>query len=302
MDKVGNFMDKIGPWSTHRLLSGRVRAGRYFFLQLAPKRDAAAAVAFGGREACRPDYAVDRDRFAYYVLEYVAEGQGRVWLGERSHRLEPGSAFAYAPATRCRIETDPAKPMVKYFLCLAGCEIEHRLQVAGLPPGHVRLLLSHAEIRSVWEDLIREGQRHGSLARDISLALFNLLLLKLRSAGSRSRRRSSDAARESFSRCKAIIDAEAERLATLEEVADAAGVEASSICRLFRRFQGTSPYQYLLRRKMTLAAERLVENGGLVKEAALRIGFQDPYHFSRCFKSVHGVAPSELLRYRRGRA
>jgi AraC-like DNA-binding protein len=50
---------------------------------------------------------------------------------------------------------------------------------------------------------------------------------------------------------------------------------------------------------MTLAAEHLVENGGLVKEAAQRVGFADPYHFSRCFKAVHGVAPRDLLRYRR---
>jgi AraC family transcriptional regulator len=76
-------------------------------------------------------------------------------------------------------------------------------------------------------------------------------------------------------------------------------VETSSVCRWFRRYQGTSPYQYLMRRKMNLAAEHLIENGGLVKEAAQRLGFADPYHFSRAFKSVHGVAPQALLRYRR---
>jgi AraC-like DNA-binding protein len=50
---------------------------------------------------------------------------------------------------------------------------------------------------------------------------------------------------------------------------------------------------------MILAAELLVESGGLVKEAAQRVGFADPYHFSRCFKAVHGLAPSQLRGYRR---
>jgi len=50
------------------------------------------------------------------------------------------------------------------------------------------------------------------------------------------------------------------------------GIKPTSVCRLFRRFQGTSPYQYLLRRKMIQAAEYLVETGGLVKEAAQRVG------------------------------
>ncbi len=51
---------------------------------------------------------------------------------------------------------------------------------------------------------------------------------------------------------------------------------------------------------MNLAAEYLVEHGGLVKEVAARVGFADPFHFSRAFKSVHGVAPRALLQYRAG--
>lgn len=46
---------------------------------------------------------------------------------------------------------------------------------------------------------------------------------------------------------------------------------------------------------MNLAAAFLIEGRGRVKEAAQRVGFAAPYHFSRCFKSVHDVAPSELL-------
>ncbi|MCB1104093.1 MAG: helix-turn-helix transcriptional regulator [Opitutaceae bacterium] len=90
----------------------------------------------------------------------------------------------------------------------------------------------------------------------------------------------------------------AKRMTTLEGIA-AAGLKVSSVCRHFRRFHDCSPYRYLLPRKMTHAAEDLVENGGLVKEAAQRVGFNDPFHFSRCFKSVHGVAPRDLPRYRR---
>jgi AraC-like DNA-binding protein len=85
----------------------------------------------------------------------------------------------------------------------------------------------------------------------------------------------------------------------LGDIAAAIGIKPTSVCRLFRRFQGTSPYQYLLRRKMIQAAEYLVETGGLVKEAAQRVGFADPYHFSRCFKAIHGVSPRQLREYRR---
>jgi AraC-like DNA-binding protein len=187
--------------------------------------------------------------------------------------------------------------MVKYFLGLAGNGVAARLRRCGVPPGGVRQLAAHAEVTSVLEDLVREGQRSGALARRICATLFELLLLKIEDSSTLAPH-ASEPAREAFLRCKALIDAEAERLGTLEEIARVAGVEASSVCRWFRRYQGSSPYQYLLRRKMNLAAEYLVEHGGLVKEVAQRIGFADPYHFSRAFKVVHGVAPQSLLRFR----
>jgi AraC-like DNA-binding protein len=291
-------MEKIGQPDASGLLSQQVTGARYFFLNLAPRRAEPLALVMGGREHCNPDYAISRRNFPFYVLEYVVSGHGAVTLDGKPHPLGPGVVFACTPTTRCGIHTDPRDPMVKYFLAFAGAGVPSRLRRCGVPAGRARQLAAHAEVTSVLEDLLREGQRSGALARRICAVLFELLLLKIEDTSSLAPH-ASEPAREAFLRCKALIDAQAERLATLEEIARAAGVEASSVCRWFRRYQGTSPYQYLMRRKMNLAAEHLVENGGLVKEAAQRVGFADPYHFSRAFKSVHGVAPSDLLRYRR---
>ena len=297
MDNSGNHMEKIGRSDASGLLSQQVSGARYFFLNLAPNRKVPLTLVMGGREQCNPDYVIARRGFPFYVLEYVVSGQGSVRLDHRRHLLGPGVVFAYAPTTHCEIHTDPRDPMVKYFLTFAGPGVAPRLRRCGVEVGSARQLAAHAEVTSVLEDLVREGQRSGALARRICAVLFELLLLKIEDTSTLAPH-ASEPAREAFLRCKALIDAEAERLATLEEIAGATGVEASSVCRWFRRYQGTSPYQYLLRRKMNIAAEHLVENGGLVKEAAQRVGFADPYHFSRAFKAVHGVAPRALLNYR----
>ncbi len=292
-------MDKVGSSSPVELISKQVTGTRHFFLSLAPAKAARLAVALGGRERCNPDYEIRRGAYSYpyHVLEYVAEGAGTVELDGASHELRPGSVFAYGPATRCAMRTDPQRPMLKYFICFTGTSVVRRLRGTLVAPGRVPTLAAHAEIRSVFEDVMREGQRTGELAQAICAQLFEVLLLKIEDAAQVGAH--GDPAQENFQRCKALIDAEAERLHTLREIAAEAGLEESSVCRLFRRFQGTSPYQYLLRRKMNLAAAFLVESGGLVKEAAQRVGFADPYHFSRCFKAVHGVSPKELQRHGR---
>jgi AraC family transcriptional regulator len=291
-------MEKIDRIAAAKLLSRQVTGARYFFLHLAPRREMAFALVMGGREHCNPDYAISRQRFPFFCLEYVVSGRGTVQLDERRHELGPGVVFAYAPTTHCEIHNDPADPMVKYFISFAGREAPRRLRRCGLPPGSARPLAARAELTSVLEDLVREGQRAGTLAAEICATLFQLLLLKIQDSAALAPQ-ASEPAREAFLRCKALIDAQAATLGTLEEIARVARVEASSVCRWFRRYQGTSPYQYLMRRKMNLAAEHLVEHGMLVKEAAQRVGFSDPYHFSRAFKTVHGVAPRALLGYRR---
>jgi AraC family transcriptional regulator len=298
MDSLRKGMDKVGRQPRRELLSQQVTGARYFFLNLAPTRGARVGPALGGRELCNPDYRVVRETYAYDGLEYVTEGAGWVELDGRRALLGPGAVFAYGRETRCEIQTDPARPLVKYFVCLTGGAAAKRLARAGVAPGVLKMLTAHAELRGLFEELIHEGQRPGRLALELCATRLELLLLKIEEH-IRAGARGEDPARERFLRCKALIEERAEKLVTLEEIAAAAGLEVSSVCRLFRRHHDCSPYQHLLRRKMTLAAEHLVENGGLVKEAAQRVGFADPYHFSRCFKAVHGVAPRDLLCYRR---
>jgi AraC-like DNA-binding protein len=53
-----------------------------------------------------------------------------------------------------------------------------------------------------------------------------------------------------------------------------------------------------MRLKMNVATERLQDPGTLVKQVAAELGFSDPFHFSRVFKSVFGVAPETFRRLR----
>lgn len=290
-------MEKIGQSRPDQLLSPLVTDTRYCFPLLAPPHGLRLAVNMAGRETCLPEYLVRRRSYVYFGIELVVEGRGRVTLDGLDYQLRPGSVYAYAPNTRIEITTDPSAPMTKYFICASGSAVEYVLGAAGLKPGGWRTLAAHAELDSLAEDLIREGRREHALTGEICVRLFEVLLLKIQATADYAAG-VGDPSQDNFLRCKGVIDAEAEKLMSLNEIAGRVGLEQSSVCRLFRRFQGTSPYQYLLRRKMTIAAEFLLEGGGLVKEAAQRVGFADPYHFSRCFKAVHGVAPRDLIHRR----
>jgi len=277
------------------VLSTQVSGSRYFFLGLTGTTRAGVLPAYGGFEQCDPDYVVQREGFPFCALELVAGGEGTVRLNGTEHTLRAGSLFHYDDATRLEIRTDPARPMAKYFLCLTGNRARARLRAAGLRPGAHLQLAMFTEVQRLWDDLIREGGHHRATAGRLCAALVEVLLLKIEELAGLSVS-PGRATEEAFLRCKRVIEAQAASLATLTDITRATAVGPTRLSRLFRRYQGLSPYQYLLHRKMALAAEALMDPSVLVKEAAAQVGFTDPYHFSRCFKQVHRVAPKDFQR------
>jgi AraC-like DNA-binding protein len=72
-----------------------------------------------------------------------------------------------------------------------------------------------------------------------------------------------------------------------------------SLLRLrFKQYVGLPPQQFLLRERVNQACGHLT-SGASVKEAAHRVGIDDAYYFSRLFKKVTGVSPSDFARRRR---
>ena len=64
---------------------------------------------------------------------------------------------------------------MKYFVSMTGRGVLGRLQRCGVLPGAVRVLAVPAEVTSVLEELVREGQRTGVLTTAICAALGELL-------------------------------------------------------------------------------------------------------------------------------
>lgn len=75
------------------------------------------------------------------------------------------------------------------------------------------------------------------------------------------------------------------------ELAALAHLSEASFRAAFTRTTGSSPRRWLEERRMTQAARALVETDRTVAEIAQAVGYDDPYHFSRVFRRVHGASP-----------
>lgn len=72
-----------------------------------------------------------------------------------------------------------------------------------------------------------------------------------------------------------------------------ASVSPSHYFVLFKRQTGAAPIDFFIRLRMNHARQLLDSTCSSVKEIAAAMGYEDPFYFSRVFKSVHRVAPAE---------
>ena len=73
------------------------------------------------------------------------------------------------------------------------------------------------------------------------------------------------------------------------------GYVPSYISYLFRKAYGLSPADYLTKLRIDKAKELMRENPAiLVREAAEQVGFKNQYHFSRVFKKIEGLWPTDF--------
>ena len=74
-----------------------------------------------------------------------------------------------------------------------------------------------------------------------------------------------------------------------------ANISPSRYFELFRRHVGSSPMDYFIRLRLQRACHLLENTNMSIKAIAYTLGDEDPFYFSRIFKSYSRVAPS---RYR----
>src|ERR1017187_3148661 len=77
------------------------------------------------------------------------------------------------------------------------------------------------------------------------------------------------------------------------ELAETAHTSPSHFFVLFKRWAGLSPIDYFIRLRMRQACRLLAATSMSVKEVAAVMGYDDPFYFSRVFKSVNGTPPTD---------
>ncbi len=277
--------------------SAQVQEANRFYLDAHSREHHTLKVVCGGCEHCWPNYRIDRSDFPFYSIEFVARGKGTVILQDEEYKLYAGRVFSYGPGISHVIASEADDPLVKYFVDFIGPDAPRMLRKFKLAPGCAIQVASPEVILQIFENLIRNGQTDSPYTLLLCKAILEQLILKIAETSIFEHPRTKTSF-YTYQNSREVIEKNFLTLHSLDQIAEECNIDSAYLCRLFKRFGNRSPYQYLMRMKMNLAAQKLQSTNSSVKEIAFELGFNDPFHFSRVFKRIFGIPPSAFKNLR----
>lgn len=233
-----------------------------------------------------------------FEFVWIIDGQV-IWEAHgQAHPAPPGTLILSRPGTRELYRWDPQRQTRHAYF-----HFEVDLAGAGLPPPRAWPSLVCMPEGDVLRPLFRHVTWLLESGRPERLPLAEnaarQLLLAFVCGAFQTREEGGPQFSEPVQRALRYAEACWERRGTrpvLGELARAAALSAGHLCRLFRAEFGCGPVKALRLIRIDRAAALLARTNLPVKVLADRYGFENPFHFSRCFKQVYGVGPREFRR------
>lgn len=132
---------------------------------------------------------------------------------------------------------------------------------------------------------------------EASSALLSVLLWLIRHESTAALPKSGHMVR--MRRAAAYVEEHLDAPLSPGELATHIGLSESHFRRVFREWAGQSLMQYVTERRVARARQLLAGSDRTVQAIGRLVGYEDPFHFSRVFRRVDGLSPTEFRRIAR---
>ena len=225
-----------------------------------------------------------------YYLQYMSGGEMDVTLPAGRVTMREGDAILYFPHTHFRYESRSGASY--YWVHFSGSEAALLMRECGFDNARVMAVGVHERLRSGFERLFSDFISRDpffELALSSSLTKLCLDMARLQASTAEPR----PVADDRIDRVIAKIHRAYDRPLSVAALAAEEFLSESRLRVLFRQRTGMSPHAYLTALRVSTAKQLLESSAVSVGEAAKAVGFDDALYFSKVFKQVVGVSPSE---------
>jgi AraC family transcriptional regulator of arabinose operon len=225
------------------------------------------------------------------IVIICAAGRGVCHLPSGSHQIRAGQALVIPAGLAHRYEADEHEPWTIWWMHVAGCGVAELFATVGTTVDQPVIGLGDPpRIIALIDTIIRRMERDETMSTLIAASGAAWHALALLAADRRA------IGREAVDPVDVTIEhlrSTSSTRTSVSELAGMAGLSESHYAALFRRATGYGVLEFQTRLRMGLARELLDTTNRTISSIAQQVGYPDPLYFSRQFRRIHAMSPSE---------
>jgi AraC-like DNA-binding protein len=245
---------------------------------------------------CSPTYTIKRYHHRY-ILIYVVDGEcicGFMQNGILKQQVVgKGNLILYRPSEYQYIVSDSENPLEYVGASFSGKTLDELIKRSGIGQCKVKYIGVNHELVSMFNELIsyillkkHTNILYGQFIKiigEIQTCIGNLDLLLRKHA--KQIVLLNQSINYMFMHYNEAI--------TVEDAARVSNYSTSRYQYLFKKYMLVTPTQFLTNLRINKAKLHLCHSNLTVKEIARSVGYNDPFYFSKVFKSKTGLSPTE---------
>jgi len=227
-----------------------------------------------------------------YRLYLIEKGSGVCKIGAQQYLLTSGSLFFAFPGISCEI--DASEDFTFYYISFLGADVPAMLSDLGVGM-HAPVYTDLHALLPFWQSAITSVHERNIHLLTESVLLYTLSLL----ADSNAEKTAVRTEEQPFDAIIRYVDEHyRDRDLTLSALAQIFPYTEKYLSVLFKKHLQINFRTYLNNLRMQYATELIERGFRSVSEIASMCGYSDPLYFSKVFKKLHAISPTEYIRIR----
>ncbi|AYG68375.1 AraC family transcriptional regulator (plasmid) [Rhizobium sp. CCGE531] len=231
-----------------------------------------------------------RGQTPFTVLQHTISGSGRLRYENRNYRVNSGDTLLVLVPHNHRYWLEKGERWEYFWISMNGEEALriHRLILSAAGPVLKLQPTTVDHLADCGLRLVRGATTPASasaIAYEAAMALYDDVFGSHAFAADRS----------AMQIVIDHIDANLDKPLPVDELAKVSGLSRAHFSRVFAESEGLSPAEFVLQQRMQRAAKLLTKAAFIpVKEVAIMSGFDDANYFSKVFRRIYGINPTEF--------
>ncbi|WP_026884160.1 AraC family transcriptional regulator [Clostridium akagii] len=237
----------------------------------------------------------------YHELVFITGGKGHIIFPHKRYEVKDGVLLYLRPNVQYSVNIHVEDPfcffVVHFSYVNVGFNSDKWIITEGtntLPLDSVQVLKDYYQLNNIFEKLVENWTLKLPGYEFFTKTLLQQLIIEIY----KSKKRDSPNYSTSLKVEKIIeyMRSNINNKLILKDLSELVHLSSSYLSRVFKSTTGYSIIGFFNKIKVDKAKELIIEDDKKIKEVAQILGFTDEFYFSRIFKKIEGISPTEFYR------